>query len=134
MGSWQAVAGATVLIPSGPRGENHLFIVLNDPKPFAGYGGAACVVLVNVTTLREGAERDDTCVLEAGCHPFVKQRSFVLYRSARLEPQSRVEKLVKQGFFKPHHPVDEALLGQVRAGLKTSPFTKREFKGLDLSP
>jgi len=130
---WHAVAGATLLIPSGPRGENHLFVLLNDPKVFAGYGGRPCVVLVNLSTAREGGELDDTCLLEPGSHPFVRQKSFVLYRAARLEPKAHLDQLVKQGFFKPHQPLDPGILAVVKAGLMTSPFTKREFKQLDLS-
>ncbi len=132
MASWQAAAGATLLIPSGPGGENHLFVVLNEPKPFSGYGARPCVVLVNLSTVREGAEHDPTCLLERGCHPFVKQRSFVVYRSARLEPAAHVEQLVKQGFFKPQPAVNEGMLALVKVGLRSSPFTKREFKQLDL--
>lgn len=131
MTAWQATAGATLLMPSGPQGD-HLHVVLNDPKPFPGYGANPCVVLVSVSTVREGAEYDATCILEAGCHPFVKQRSFVVYRSARIEPLPRVAQLVRQGFFKPHSAVDAALLDRIRAGLRSSAFTKREFKGLDI--
>lgn len=133
MAPWQAVAGATLLIPSGPRGENHLFVVLNDPKPFPDYGARPCVVLVNLTTARKGAELDDTCLLEPGSHPFVKQQSFVLYRAARVEQKARLEQLIKQGLFKPHQPLDPGVLAVVKAGLKASPFTKREFKQFDIS-
>lgn len=95
--------------------------------------GNPCLVLVNVTTVRDGAECDATCILEAGCHPFVKQESFTVYRSARIEPLAHVARLVKQGFFKPHHSaVDAALLARIRTGLRSSAFTKREFKGLDI--
>jgi hypothetical protein len=129
---WQAVAGATLLIPSGPHSENHLYVVLNDPKPFPGYGASPCVVLVNVSTVREGAECDDTCILEPGCHRFIRQKSFVVYRAARIEPESRVAKLVKQGFFRPHEAVDAELLGRIKSGIASSPFTKREFKVLQI--
>lgn len=131
MSAWQAHAGATLLMPSGPQGD-HLHIVLNDPKLFPGYGANPCLVLVNVSTVRDGAECDATCILEAGCHPFVKQESFIVYRSARIEPLAHVARLVKQGFFKPHPAVDAALLARIRTGLRSSAFTKREFKGLDI--
>lgn len=132
MAPWQAIAGATLLIPSGPGGEKHLFVVLNDPKPFPGYGARPCVVLVNVSTFKLGAERDATCILEAGCHPFVNQKSFVVYRSARVEPLAQVAQLVKQSFFKPQPPIDKALLKRIKTGLKSSAFTKREFKQFDI--
>lgn len=132
MAPWQAVAGATLLIPSGPRGENHLYVVLNDPTPFPGCGMHPCVVLVNVSTVRDGKDHDPTCILDTGSHPFVKERSFVVYRSARIEPLPHVIKLVKQGFFRPHQALEEALLARIRKGLVASPFAKREFKQLGI--
>lgn len=132
MAPWQAAAGAALLIPSGPRGENHLFIVLNDPRPFPGYGAIPCIVLVNVSTVREGAEIDPTCIFEPGCHPFVKQKSFAVYRSARVEPAARVAKLARQGLFKPQPALGPPHIGRLQAGLKASPFTRRELKQLDL--
>ena len=101
MAAWQPMAGATRLIPSGADGD-HLYVVLNDPKPFPGYGSHPCVVLVNVSTVRQGGKHDDTCVLGAGCHPFVKQDSYVVYRSARIERVQHVQRLVQQGLFKSH--------------------------------
>ena len=67
MAAWQPSAGATLLIPSGAG--KHLFVVLNHPVPFAGYGSQPCVVLVNVSTVREHIPQDATCTLPAGCHP-----------------------------------------------------------------
>ncbi len=131
MAAWQATAGATLLMPSGADGD-HLYVVLNDPKAFPGYGSQPCVVLVNVSTLRQGMGHDRTCVLDAGCHPFVKQDSYVVYRSARVERAAHVQRLVQQGLFKPHTPIDDGLLAVVKIGLRSSPFTTREFKSLSI--
>lgn len=131
MAAWQATAGATLLMPSGADGD-HLYVVLNEPKPFSTYGSQPCVVLVNVSTVRQGVRHDPTCLLDAGCHPFVKQDSYVVYRSARIEQVSRVQRLVQQGLFKPHTPFEEGLLAVVKVGLRSSPFTTREFKNLPI--
>lgn len=129
MAAWQATAGATLLMPSGADGD-HLFVVLNQPKTFPGYGGQPCVVFVNISTVRQGAMHDPTCILDAGCHPFVKQESYIVYRKARIEPVLRVQRLVRQGFFRPHVPFEEELLALIKIGLRSSPFTTREFKNL----
>jgi hypothetical protein len=118
-------------MPSGPDG-NHLFILLNDPKVFDGYGARAHVVLVCVSSIRDGIPHDTTCELESGCHVFVKRSSYVLYRHARIEAAKRLEKLVEQGVFKPHSPVSPELLERVKRGLRSSPFATREFKEFDL--
>ena len=131
MAAWQPIAGATLLMPSGRDGD-HLYVVLNDPKPFPGYGPHPCIVLVNVSTIRDGGKHDETCVLDAGSHPFIKGESYLAYRSARIEQVSHVTRLVHQGLFKPHTPLAEGLLALVKIGLKSSPFTTREFKNLSI--
>jgi hypothetical protein len=128
---WQPQAAATLLMPSGPEGD-HLFVVLCDPKTFPGYGPNPCVLLVNVSSIREGSHHDPTCVLEPGSHPFVKRVSFVAYRYARVEFVPHVMRLVEQGLFKPHDPMPPEILARILDGLRRSPFTKREFKQLPI--
>ena len=118
-----------MLMPSGSEGD-HLYIVLNDPRSFEGYGKNACVVLVNLSSVREGVPHDTTCVLEPGLHLFVSRRSFVFYRNARIEQEGHVLQLTQQGLFKPHDPVSAGVLRRVKSGLFDSPHTKREFKRL----
>ena len=131
MVGWQLQQGATLLMPSGPDGD-HLFVVLNNPKVFPDYGSNPQVLLVNLSTVRQGVHFDATCVLQPGCHPFVKVESYVVYRSARLEPEAHLLGLVQKGLFRPHDPMPAAIVGAIRSGLIASPFTKREFKGLPI--
>lgn len=118
-------------MPSGPEG-GHLFIILNDPMVIDTYGPRAHVLLVNLSTVRQGISCDETCVLAASCHPFVKHESYVVYARARIDPAEHLQRLVRQGVFKPQEPMPADILTQIRAGLKTSPFTKREFKQLNI--
>lgn len=127
MQGWRLCAGATLLIPSGSHG-NHLHIVLNGPRLFENYGPQPCVILVNLSSIKYGLPFDQTCVLSAGAHPFIKHDSFVFYRNARIEQAAHVERLIAQGVFIAHYPVSDNVLRAVIAGLYQSPFTKREFK------
>ena len=68
----------------------------------------------------------------AGSHPFIKEESYLVYRSARIEQVSHVTRLVHQGLFKPHTPLAEGLLALIKIGLKSSPFATREFKNLSI--
>ena len=86
------------------------------------------MILVNLSSIRDGFPYDKTCVLSPGAHPFIKRDSFVFYKNARIELESHVLKLVGQGFFAAHQPVSAAILQAVKDGLYQSPFTKREFK------
>ena len=127
MAQWQLCAGATLLMPSGNEAD-HLYIVLNDPCRFEGYGSNPCVLLVNVSSVREGVPYDATCLLEPGEHEFVRHSSFVFYRNARIEQESHILRLVDQGLFKPHTAVSVRVFQRIKAGLFDSPHTKREFK------
>jgi hypothetical protein len=126
MAAWQPSAGATLLIPSGAA--KHLFVVLNPPVPFPGYGAQPCVVLVNVSTIRKDIPYDSTCTLPAASHPFVVAESYVRYQDARIYRADELAERVAQGLFSPHEPMSAGWLEAIRAGLRRSPRTKREFK------
>ena len=132
MQGWQLQQGATLLMPSGPDGD-HLFVVLNDPKAFPGYGANPHVLLVNLSKVpRAGVYYDPTCVLPPGCHPFVTAASYIVYRSVRIDPETHVLGMVGKGIFRPHQPMPAGIVATIRAGLTASPFTKREFKALPI--
>ena len=128
MPAWQPSAGATLLIPSGAG--KHLFVVLNRPRPFPGYGSQPCVVLVNLSSVRKNIPYDTTCRLPAGCHPFVVAESYVRYQDARIYRADELGQRVAQGLFTLHEPMAEEWLEAIRAGLRRSPRTKRELKTL----
>ena len=128
MAAWQPSAGATLLIPSGAG--KHLFVVLNDPVPFPGYGSQPCVALVNVSTVRKDIPYDTTCALPAGCHPFIAAQSYVRYQDARIYRAEELATRVTQGLCSPHEPIAREWLEAITAGLRKSPRTKREFKTL----
>jgi len=104
MADWQASAGATLLVPSGPEGK-HLFVVVCDPVVLPGYGPHPCVVMVNLSTVRAGIPYDSTCVLQAGSHPFVAQESYVAYSGMRIDRVADLAARVEQGYFTPHDPM-----------------------------
>ena len=126
---WQACAGATLLVPSGPQGQ-HLFVVLNDPQAFEGYGSVVCVVMVPLDSVKSGVHHDSTCALITGEHPFVTRPTFVNFSYARIEQARHLEEMVANGQFRANAKMDPPLLARIKQGLLDSPFTKREFKRL----
>ena len=131
MSAWQVCAGATLLVPSGPQGQ-HLFVVLNDPQEFEGYGKVVCVVMVPLDSIKIGIHYDSTCELAAGIHPFVTRATFVNYRLARIEQVRHLEAMATTLNFQPRPALDKSTLDQIRSGLLASPFTTRELKRLFL--
>ena len=128
MGKWTCIPGGTLIIPSGPIGK-HLFVILNEPKDFAGYKNSS--VLVNVSSIRK-APYDDTCILEPGSHPFINQRSYIAYRHARVDREESLIQKVNASLFTPHEPLDDELLERIHNGLYESPQTRRFLKEIDL--
>ena len=126
---WEACAGATLLVPSGPQGQ-HLFVVLNDPQAFEGYGNVVCVVMVPLDSVKSGVHHDATCAFTIGEHPFVTRPTFVNFSYARIEQARHLEEMVASGQFRANARIDNLLLARIKQGLLDSPFTKREFKRL----
>lgn len=131
MASWTPQARETLLIPSGPGGLHHLFVVLNDPAPLEGYPGNMCA-LVCLCSTYPNVPYDKTCELTAGCHPFVEHDSHIAYKHARLEPATTLIQLVENGVFRVHHPCDDPPFSEIKAGLNASKFTKGAFKRLPI--
>lgn len=115
--------GDTFLGGGEVHGQDHLWLVINDPLARAGEA-----LIVNVSTLRPNAET--TCLLRAGEHSFIRHVSYVRYASARRVNAAALDKLVKAGRLKPHQAATPALLQKVRAGAKASAFLARELQAL----
>lgn len=77
----------TILSVAGKT--NHLHIICTEPF-FNKETGEMSVLAVNISSVREGSPYDDTCILHAGDHPFVKHDSYVRYRDAVAMRVSRI--------------------------------------------
>lgn len=124
--AWVCQAGETVLIPSGPG--YHLFVVLNNPADFPTYPPQSSV-LVSFSTIRPGPY-DATRVVQPGAHPFIRERSFVAYRQARMETAAVLAERVDSGIYIPREPVTQELRAELVAGLYESTLTPRYLKKL----
>ena len=122
-------------MPFGPANGSgkHLFIVLNDPKPFNNYGSAVCIAMANLSSVPpHGVMFDRTCILQADCHPSVRHDSYVYYKGTRIEQLRDVLLRLEQGVYIAGEPLAPQLLQAIKNGLLNSPFTKREFKQLGI--
>ena len=115
--------GDTFLGGGELHGEDHLWLVINNPSAHAGLA-----LLVNVSTLRPNAET--TCIVQAGEHPFIAHDSYVRYGSARCAKVSDLAEAVKKGLLKPHQTASQHFLEKVRAGAKASPLLAQELRAL----
>lgn len=122
---YQAVKGNTLLIPSGPVNnpdQLHLHVILTDSCENNRH------LLVNISTIRDDAFFDSTCVVEPGEHPSVPKRSWVVYRRAMTLHADYIKKCVDGWSFKPKEVVPKGLFSRICDGVGASNFTPRDMK------
>ena len=115
--------GDTFLGGGEVHGEDHLWLIINDPSAHAGVA-----LIVNVSTLRPNAET--TCIVHPGEHPFLRHDSYIRYGSGRGVKVADLVEAVKRGLLKPHQAASKALLEKARAGAKASPLLGGELRAL----
>jgi len=115
---------ATVLAPSGPDSDperKHLFVVLTNPTDVDKETKA--LLMVPLSSIKQGLPYDASCVLHPGDHPFVKRESFVDYRRARIEDVKKILRGVKDDKLIPQEPIDAAIFARICQGLVRSRLT-----------
>ena len=113
--------GATVLISSGPPNDlqrKHLHVVVARHS-----GPPVQILMVSVSSI--GAQKyDDTTVLDADEHPFLRHRSYIKYQVARVESETAIERGIQSGLFALREELGEGVLRRIRAGFRSSQFAK----------
>ena len=90
----------------------HLYIVLTDPD------SAGNQVIANITTREQW--KDQSCVLDAGDHPFIRRESVVNYAEASVASEAKISEAVRRRLFEPDLPVSQEVLDKVQAGALVS--------------
>lgn len=98
---------------------DHLHVVMNDPV-HCGELNDLSVLVVNFSTVQPGAYHDPACVVQAGCHPFIRHESYVVYRGATVLKVPRLEAKIQTGDVRPDAPVSRIVYDQIRAGFDMS--------------
>lgn len=117
MPQWTVFQQGTLFIITGP--VPHLHVVMNDPV-HCGEIHEMSVLVVNFSSVQQGAFHDPACVLEPGCHPFINRKSWVVYRGATVLKVPRLETQIIAGEVRPDAPVSRIVYDQVRAGFDLS--------------
>lgn len=123
---WSPNKGNTLLVPSGTHKNpnyKHLHIICTDVCE------AGNCVLVNITTWTNSL-CDDTCVLtpEDDAHPFIRRKSWVIYRNAKIEAQSTLIEGVKKNILITQPDISSEALERICAGISASKNTPRKVK------
>lgn len=95
--------------------DKHLHIMLSDPAQNPNE-----IVTANFTTWQ--ADKDQSCIVEAEEHSFLRVRSCVDYRREKRISQAQYEQCLKSGDLVPRDPVSAALMKRILQGAANSPF------------
>lgn len=111
---------ATFLIPSGSLKNAdglHLHIVATAPCQYEH------CLLLTVSTIREGIWYDPTRTLEAGCHPFIKEPSYVNFAFSVVKKCASITKMVDGWVYHPKPDFPHDLTEYVLSGARESEMT-----------
>lgn len=113
-------AGDTFHARSPSSTRSHLYIALTDPDADGNF------VIANVTSQEQG--KDQSCVLGAGDHPFIKKESVINYAEAIVTNENPVGTASRRGFIQPDIAVSAEVLAKVQAGALASSQTETKVK------
>lgn len=113
-----AAIGDTFLAKTPSCDTVHLFAIISDIIDNK-------VLMINVTTNRDG--KDQTCIINKGDHPFVKNKSVINYADATEADPKAIDKAMGIAI-SAHAPLSEKLLKRIQEGCHVSPAFKPKFK------
>ncbi|MGR3806932.1 hypothetical protein SAMN05660772_00997 [Pasteurella testudinis DSM 23072] len=121
----------TILIPTdyGKSESNfyHLYFILTDPCFNGETGQEDSVLSVSCSSIKQGKVFDNTCVLKAGEHEFIRHDSFVFYRHLRIDSASIINQKVAQGLFITKTMISDDIYRRILKGVLVSRNTERQY-------
>lgn len=112
----------STFINLNPGSPDHLWIVIS-PEMEDGSN-----IIVNLSDAENSF--DDTCLVEAGEHPFVRMRSAVMYNLSRIFTLVVQETMSRNNWLQPQENVSAALLKKIQDGAFKSEYTPQKVQKL----
>ena len=106
-------------MPSGPNNKYHLHIVIVPPKHDGEF------IWVNICSIRSGIYYDTTCVLQKGCHEFIKHESYVAYYFASFNNINHIKKMIGLNDYISKPDISADILLKIQKGMEISSEIKR---------
>ena len=107
-------AGATFQATS-PTIDRHLWIVVSDPAQDPNRA-----LVVNLTSWSK--DKDQSCVLERGEHPFLNRKTCVNYRESNITSLHKIQAALDAGWLRTGQNVSAKVLRSIRQGASVSTF------------
>lgn len=112
--AWVPTQKGTLLIPSGTSHDperKHLFVICALTQDEA--------LLATITSWTNDL-CDDACILDAGAHPFIIAKSYILYRKCRIEKCQTLATGVKNSVLIPRDAFSDAPFKRICEGIGKS--------------
>ena len=78
------------------------------------------VLLVNISSVKDGTDYDKTCLLSEGDHPFIKHESYVYYKGAINSSSINISRKVAEGDYRIHDTCCDNTFNRVLDGFGIS--------------
>lgn len=85
----------------------HLWVIISDPNK-----NADKIVAVHFSSWED--RHDQSCILDAGEHPFIKHKSVVSYDRAQVLSANAIQRMMNAGHITSHAPISVQLLKKIR--------------------
>lgn len=110
--------GSTFINDIAPGLPQHLWVVIAIGNP------SGKIAIVNCTTWEPSCQ-DESCVIQPGEHPFVKHKTVVNYRDAKIVTTAQLNQV--RSLVQPHANANSELLERICQGARESRFTSKKI-------
>jgi len=84
-------------------------------------------LLVNCSSVKPDKPHDNACYIEQGEHEFIKHRSYIVYKQARIETLEKIERGISTGRFIKKEIINDELYKRILKGAFTSSHIERRY-------
>jgi hypothetical protein len=112
----------TILIPA--NAASHLHFVCSHPVLYPNKA-KECVLLVNISSVKNNIPIDGTCLLNIGDHPFITKPSFVYYKKAEIFSVTGINQQIAEGNYMVQEDCDDEVFSRILNGFAVSDDVKR---------
>jgi hypothetical protein len=110
---------------NGPA--RHLNVIITNPDDERNF------LVVPICTYQEIngkplPNQDESCLLSAGCHPFIKKKSYALYRKAKAVSFQTLYNGFRKGVFTKQPDMTKEVIQDLQRGAELSRFFPEELK------
>lgn len=98
-------AGDTFLLANQDI-NNHLWIIISNPLL-----DSEQIVTVNFTSWQP--YKDQSCIVEVGEHPFIRNKTCISYIDSKLITATQYDDNLLKSFIIPHSPISENLMARI---------------------